>query len=214
VTIRILLADDHGMVRDALQRMLQAEHDIEVVGVTGDGREAVELARTLTPDVVVMDVAMPELNGIEATARIVARDPNIKVVGISTYSDKRFVLQMLRAGAMGYIAKTSAATELIRAIRAVVRGQRYLCPNTAAAVMDTLVHSSDAAKATNPALSRREREVLQLVAEGLRTIDIAERMHVAEATVEVHRRNIMRKLELHSVAELTKYAIREGLTTL
>jgi len=214
MTIRVLLADDHGLLRDALKTMLQEEHDIEVIGAAATGREALELARELHPEVVALDIGMPELNGVEATARLVARDPTVKVIGISTYADKRFVTGMLRAGAMGYISKTSAATELIKAIRAVVKGQRYLCPMISEQVMDSIAQpmSSDIAK--QPALSRREREVLQLVAEGFRTTEIAGRMHVAEATVEVHRRNIMRKLELHSVAELTKYAIREGLTTL
>jgi DNA-binding NarL/FixJ family response regulator len=213
MSIRVVLADDHGLLRDALKSMLQEEHDIEVVGTAATGREAIELARELQPEVVMLDIGMPELNGIEATARLVARDPSIKVIGISTYADKRFVTGMLRAGAMGYVSKTSAATELIKAIRSVVKGQRYLCPMISEQVMDSIAQPASGT-AKHPTLSRREREVLQLVAEGFRTSEIAVRMHVAEATVEVHRRNIMRKLELHSVAELTKYAIREGLTTL
>lgn len=211
---RVVLADDHAMLRDALSMLLEEEHDMEVVGTAATGREAIESVRALQPDVIVLDISMPDLNGIEATARIVARSPHTKVVGISTHADKRFVTEMLKAGALGYIAKSSAATELTRAIRAVAKGQRYLCPRIAAEVVDTLAHSEQSAATAKPALSHREREVLQLVAEGLRTADIAERMHLAEATVEVHRRNIMRKLELHSVAELTKYAIREGLTSL
>jgi len=211
MTIRVVLADDHRMMRDALETVLREETDIEVVGTVDNGREAVALARELIPDVVVMDIAMPDLNGIEATARIVARDPGTRVIGLSTHGDKRYVLEMLKAGAAGYIAKASAATELIRAIRAVVRGEQYLCPRATAEIA---TRSLDDAHPTAPPLSRREREVVQLVAEGLRTTEIAERMHVAESTVEVHRRNIMQKLELRTVAELTKYAIREGLTSL
>ena len=211
MTIRVVLADDHRMMRDALITVLQEEPDIEVVGTVETGRGAVELARDLNPDVVVMDIGMADMNGVDAAARIHARSPDIKIVGLSTYSDKRFIEEMSKAGATGYVAKASAATELILAIRAVVKGKRYLCPRATAEVSAA---PSLPQRPADAKLTRREREVLQLVAEGLRTTEIAERMHVAESTVEVHRRNIMRKLGLHTVAELTKYAIRAGLTPL
>ena len=214
MTIRVLLADDHGMLRDALQQMLEKESDVQIVDAVSNGREAVQRARELRPDVVVMDIGMPELNGVEATARILARNPEIRVIGLSTYSDRRFVAEMLKAGAMGYIAKTSAGTELVRAIRAVMDNRRYLCPKTTTELAKQSVHSGEPAIRSQPLLTHREREVLQLVAEGLRTSDIAVRMHVAESTIEVHRRNIMRKLDLRNIADLTKYAIREGLTAL
>jgi two-component system NarL family response regulator len=208
--IRIIIADDHRMMRDALITVLNEAPDMDVVGTAENGRDAVALARELEPDVVVMDIGMPDLNGVDATARIHLRNPEIKIIALSTYADKRFINEMSDAGATGYVAKASAATELMTAIRAVVKGRRYLCPRALAEVGDT----ETAASRPEAALSRREREVLQLVAEGLRTTEIAERMHVAESTVDVHRRNIMRKLHLHNVADLTKYAIREGITLL
>ena len=213
MTIRVVLADDHQMLLDALRAMLEKEPDVEVVGAAEDGRTALDLVRTLEPDVAVLDIGMPGLNGIEATARLRARHPDLKVIALSAYSDKRFVLEMLKAGASGYVTKAVAATELLRAIRAAAKGQSYLCPESASAVIVDV--TTDRSRRSAPAgrLGRREREVLQLLAEGERSPAIAARLHITVATVEVHRRNIMRKLDLHSVAELTKYAIREGLTT-
>jgi two-component system NarL family response regulator len=211
---RVVLVDDHAILREALRRMLSAEADLEIVGEGCNGREAVGLARDLNPDILVLDIGMPEMNGIEATATIVARSPHIKVIALSTHSDRRFVAEMIKAGASGYVVKTAASTELLRAIRAVAQGQAYLCPKVAAGVMQGAVERPGAEGPRENQLTRREREVLKLLAEGLRTAGIASRMNLAPTTVNVHRRNLMRKLGLHNVADLTKYALREGLTEL
>lgn len=209
-----MLVDDHAIFRDALRSMLAAEADIEVVGDAGNGRQALGLLRDLKPDIVIVDVGMPDMNGIEATAAIVARWPEIKVIALSTHSDRRLVGEMIKAGANGYVVKTAAGTELLRAIRAVSEGLSYLCPQVATGVMRASSEDLPLDGFRRRELTRREREVLKLLAEGLRTVGIATRMHLAPATVDVHRRNLMRKLDLHTVAELTKYALREGLTDL
>lgn len=214
MAIRLVLVDDHAIFREALRVMLRAEADLEVVGEAGNGREALRLARKLQPDVVVLDIGMPDMNGIEATAAIVARSPRIKVIALTTHSDRRFVAEMIKAGASGYVVKSAASVELLRAIRAVTHGQSYLCPEVAAGVMHDAAHDAQQGRFRQSALTRREREVLKLLAEGLRTAGIAARMHLAPTTVHVHRRNLMRKLDLHTVADLTRYALREGLTEL
>jgi DNA-binding NarL/FixJ family response regulator len=211
VSIRILLADDHALLRDGLRSILARERDVEVVGEAADGRAAVDQARKLAPDVVVMDVGMADLNGIEATRKIRSASPSTRVLALSTHSDRRYVAGMLDAGASGYVVKVSAYDELIRAVRAVVSGRVYLSPavaNRPGAVR------KDAARPEGPAatLAPREREVLQLIAEGHRTPEIARRLRISAHTVETHRRNIMQKLDIHSVADLTRYAIREGIT--
>ena len=211
--LKILLVDDHKMFREALRTMLQKEADIEVVGEVGDGRDVLRAASQTLPEVVCMDVGMPGLNGIEATRRLVTSHPGIKVIGVSAFCDRRFVLEMLNAGAAGYVTKGEAGDELLRAIRAVRRHQTYLCPEVSAGVVDALRNGSQDAVSSTPQLGSREKEVLQLLAEGCTSPQIATRLHLASSTVEVHRRNIMRKLGLHSVAELTKYAIRNGLTS-
>ncbi|MFI4889435.1 MAG: response regulator [Steroidobacterales bacterium] len=211
---RVVLADDHAIFREALAAMLQAEADIEVIGEAGNGREAIGLARDLNPDIVVLDVGMPGMNGVEATAAIVGRSPQVRVIALSTHSDRRFVTEMIKAGASGYVVKTAASTELLRAVRAVAKGQSYLCPQVVTAVMRASAVDFPHGQPVRPELTRREREVVKLLAEGLRTAGIAARMHLAPSTVDVHRRNLMRKLDLHSIAELTKYALREGLTEL
>lgn len=211
---RLVLVDDHAIFREALRTMLRAEADIEVIGEAGNGRDAMGLVRDLNPDIVVLDIGMPDMNGIEATAAIVARSPQIKVIALSTHSDRRFVGEMIKAGASGYVVKTAASTELLRAIRAVAQGHSYLCPQVAAGVMRTSIEDPRRKGSVQPELTRREREVLKFLAEGMRTASIASRMHLAPTTVDVHRRNLMRKLDLHTVAELTKYALREGLTEL
>jgi two-component system NarL family response regulator len=214
MSIRVLLADDHRLLRDALRALLANEHDVQVVGEASDGRAMLELARKLQPDLVVLDIAMPDLNGIEAAARLRTQDAGIKIVAISAYADKRFVLEMLNAGAKGYVVKAAAGTELVRALRAVAEGHDYLCAEVAGTVIERATGGSPGTAAARVHLGRREREVLQLLAEGETSPAIAVRMHISVATVEAHRRNIMRKLDLHSIAELTKYAIREGLTSL
>jgi len=212
LSIRVLLVDDHTLLREGLRAILAREPDVEVVGEAADGRTAVEMACTLTPDVVLMDVGMPDLNGIEATRQLVARSPRSRVIALSTHTDRRYVLGMLEVGAAGYISKVSAYSELRKAIRTVASGRTYLSPQIAEQVAASGAASRRPA-AKSP-LAPREREVLQLVAEGCSSLEIAERLHVSAHTVETHRRNIMQKLGLHSVADLTRYAIREGITSL
>lgn len=212
MSIRILLVDDHRMMREALRTMLERERDIEVVGEAGDGRTALKLARELPLDVVIMDIGMPDLNGIDTTARLLARRPELKIIGLSAYLDRRFVIEMFQAGAHAYVTKLSAGTELTRAIRAVMANRSYVCPEVADAVIGNLHAPQKGDNSALACLGRREREVLQLLAEGKRSHEIAAALNIAVSTVEVHRRNIMRKLQLHSIADLTRFAIREGLT--
>ncbi len=212
--VRIMLADDHQIFREALRAMLEREPDLEVVAETGEGLEVVKLARERKPDVVCMDVGMPGMNGIEATRQLLAVLPGVKVIGLSAYQDQRYVVEMMNAGAAGYVTKAEAGSELLRAIAAVRRDRVYLCPDVAKAVTAALTgKDSGTAILASSRLGARERQVLQLVAEGCTSAEVAERLHIAQATVEVHRRNIMRKLDLHSVADLTRYAIRNGLVT-
>jgi DNA-binding NarL/FixJ family response regulator len=210
---QILIADDHQMLRDGLRKLLEADPG-GAVSEAEDGRTAVRMAAEGSPDVVVMDVSMPDLNGIDATRQIMATNPQTKVVVLSAHSDARSVRQALDAGAKGYVPKDAAYDELAGAIRAVMADQVYLSPRIASAV----VHPVDAGAPTNGSggkrPSPREREVLQLMAEGKATKEIAAILHVSVKTVETHRRQLMEKLDLHSVAELTKYAVREGITSL
>jgi len=211
---RVVLVDDHRMLREALRTLLEREPDMEVVGEAGDGRSMLRIVRETTPDVVVLDVAMPELGGIEAAGHLASRYPEVKVIGLSAYSDKRFVVEMLKAGAVGYVTKAAAGTELLRAIRAAMRGSSYLCPEVSSALVSEIKEPSLKTDSAGAELGKREREVLKLLAEGHRSAAIAARLFISIATVEAHRRNIMRKLDLHSLADLTKYAIREGITSL
>ena len=208
--IRALLADDHRVVREGIQALLDREPDIEVVGACGDGRSAVQLASNLRPDVVVMDIGMPDLNGIDATRQIAAAVPTARVVVLSVYTDKRYVIGALRAGASGYVLKVGAHDDLLRAVRAVAAGKHFLSPEITGVVIEE--HTSQ--HPSKEVLGAREREVLQLLAEGKTSRQIAHLLHVSVKTVETHRRNIMDKLGMHNVAELTKYAVREGISTL
>lgn len=210
---RVVLVDDHRILREALRATLEREPDIEVVGEASDGRSMMKVVQESAPDIVVLDVAMPELGGIEGAAQLASRHPEVKVIALSAYSDKRFVVEMLKAGAVGYVTKASAGTELLRAIRSVVKGGNYLCPEVASAVISEVRGTGVRSDSLTGQLGRRERQVLRLLAEGHRSTAIAARLLISVATVETHRRNIMRKLDLHSVADLTKYAIREGLTS-
>jgi len=212
MTIRVLLVDDHRLVREALREALERMPDIEVVGEAGDGRTAIEQSSTLKPDVAVIDIGLPDLNGMELTARLRDADTRIKVVALSAYADKRFVTEMLRSGASAYVIKAAAGTELVRAIHAVMAGQNYFCPEIAGALAAEVRGSNPEGVA--PRLARREREVLRMIAQGMRSQAIGDELHISVSTVEVHRRNIMRKLGLHTIAELTKYAIREGIAPL
>ena len=215
MTVKILIADDHQIVRQGLRFLLEKEADLKVVAEADDGRTTVRLARELNPGVIIMDVAMPDLNGIEATRQIIAESPAIKVIALSMYADRRFVINMLKAGASGYLLKDCAFEELTRAIRVVLLHKTYLSPG----VTDILVKDCKFGAPENEIsafglLTSREREVLQLMSEGNSTAKIAGNLHVSVKTVESHRQQLMQKLNLRSVAELTKYAIREGLTSL
>jgi two-component system NarL family response regulator len=210
--IRIILVDDHTMIREALRGVLERDRTMQVVAEVGDGETALRRVAELDPDVVVMDVALPGLSGIEITRRLHASHPQIKVLALSTHLDRHIIQQMLDAGARGYIVKSAAGTELQQGIRNVVAGRSYLCPETAALVAASLPGRQSApGNAKSPTLSSRERQVLTLLAEGNTAPAIAAVLHLAPSTVDVHRRNIMRKLDLHNVVELTRYAIRTGL---
>ncbi|MBT3198412.1 MAG: response regulator transcription factor [Phycisphaerales bacterium] len=213
--IKILLADDHDVVRSGLRSLLGQENDMDVIADAGDGRQAVELARTLRPDVVVMDISMPELNGTTATKRVLAESPGVKVLALSAHTDRRFVSDMLQAGAAGYLPKSCAPEELVKAIREVYAGGIYLSPKVAGVVVDGFIRADGQPGATAVAhLSDREREVLQLIAEGKSSKEIGASFHISTRTVDTHRQRLMDKLDLHTIAELTKFAIREGLTEL
>lgn len=214
MTIRIVLIDDHKIVCDGLRLVLQQQPGMEVVGVAHDGRSGVRLAEELRPDVVILDVAMPDLNGLEAARQLLERQPRLHIVALSMHSDRRYVAGMLEAGAQGYLLKDCAAEELATAIRTVVAGRVYLSPSVSGQVVEALRQRGPAAPGPTAKLTAREREVLQLLAEGHATRRIAQRLHLSIKTVETHRRQLMEKLDLHSVADLTRYAIREGITSL
>jgi DNA-binding NarL/FixJ family response regulator len=215
MSIKIILADDHKIVRDGLRALLEKHSGMEVVAEASDGRTVIKLARKLLPDIIVMDITMPDLNGIEATRQIVDELPSVKVVALSVHSDKRFVAGMLKAGAAGYLLKDCAFEELAGAIRSVVEDHTYLSPGISDVIIKDYVDYSLAEdESGSSSLTSREREVLQLLAEGNDTKRIASILNVSIKTVETHRQHIMSKLNTRSVAELTKYAIREGLTSL
>ncbi|MEJ2069777.1 MAG: response regulator transcription factor [Syntrophobacterales bacterium] len=215
MSIRIIIADDHQIVRQGLKLLLEKESDMEVVGEAEDGRRTVTLAKDLTPDIVLMDVKMPEMNGIEASYQILSEFPNVNVIALSMYSDRRFVLDMLKAGARGYLLKDCAFEELAQAIRLVMAKKTYLSPGIAEIVVkDFVTHDAGAKQSVFSALTPREGEVLQMIAEGKRTGQIADLLRISKKTVDTHRQQIMFKLKTRSVAELTKFAIREGLIAL
>ena len=215
MNIRILLVDDHQMVREGLRVLLASEPGFEVVGEAEDGRTALSLIKSLQPAVVVMDIEMPDMNGIEATRQIKAEHERVKVVALSTHFDRRYVCHMLDAGASAYVPKMDAHEELVRAVRAVSAGRTYLSPEVAGWVVERFTNEKNGtADSAFSKLSAREREVLQLVAEGKSSPATAKLMHISTKTVETHRRNIVQKLHVHGTAELTKYAVREGLTSL
>jgi DNA-binding NarL/FixJ family response regulator len=214
MSIRVLLVDDHEVVREGLRSLIAQQSDMEVVGEAGTAQDAIDLAEVHQPDVVVLDVGMPDMNGVAITERLHNEHPNMRVLALSIHDDKRFVTGMLGAGATGYLTKDCALNELARAIRVVTAGKTYLAPTLAASVIETYQGQHEGTAGDKPKLSPRERDVVQLIAEGLTTKQIAERLFLSTRTVETHRRNIMEKLELRGVAELTRYAIREGLAPL
>jgi two-component system response regulator NreC len=215
--IKVVLADDHQIVRHGLRSLLSAEPDIEVVGEADNGRAVVRLVQALSPQVVIMDISMPDLNGIEATRQILSDFSGVKVIALSMHSDSLFVLNMFKAGASGYLLKDCALEELVKAVRTVMNRKIYLSPSISDIVVKDFVIGWSPEESSSSAysiLTAREREVLQLMAEGKTTNQIAESLCISVKTVEAHRKQLMTKLDIHSVAELTKYAIRQGLTTL
>jgi len=215
MSIRVFLADDHQIVREGLRTLLEKQPGMEVVGEAKTGREAVQLVQGLLPHVIIMDIGMPDLNGIEATRQIVAKTQSVKVIALSMHSDRRFVVEMLKAGASGYLLKDSAFKELAQAIRAVMVNRVYLSPKIADLVIKDYIRLSPKTEfSIFSLLTPRERQVLQLLSEGKTTKRIGSDLQVSVKTVETYRQQIMEKLNIHSIAELTKYAIREGLTSL
>ncbi|MDM7914871.1 MAG: response regulator transcription factor, partial [Candidatus Eisenbacteria bacterium] len=214
MSTRILIVDDHRITREGLRALLEKQAGFAVIGEADDGREAVEAVERLHPDIVIMDVTMPNLNGIEATRRILAVAPQARVIALSMHSDQRFVRQMFDSGASAYVLKDGAFDELAQAIRAVQSGDAYISARIASVIIRDFVRGTPprGPAVSAQALSAREREVLQLIAEGKSTREIAALLSVGVKTVETHRRQIMIKLQMSSVADLTKYAIREGLT--
>ncbi len=213
--MRILIADDHGIVREGLRSLIEKEPDMEVIGEAKDGLETVESARKLKPDVIVMDVSMPNLNGIEATRLILSENPKIKVIVLSIHVERRIVKEILSAGAAGYVLKTYLFEELSRALRSVLVNGYYLSPKVTNIVVGEYLDDSASVQAGDKVnLTNREREVLQLIAEGRTSKQIALMLHVSPKTIETHRRKLLEKIEASGVAELTKYAVREGITSI
>ena len=210
--IRVLIADDHTVVAEGLRHLVEAESDIEVVAVVADGREAVQQARDTQPDVVLMDLSMPELNGADATRAILERDPQCRVIVLSMYAQREYVRRALKAGAAGYVVKRSAAKEVVEAIRAVHAGQRYLSPRVADVVLEDYTDEKQDDPLTR--LSAREREVLQLLAEGRTGAQIAERLSLSQKTVETYRARLVEKLGIRDLAGLVRFAIQKGLVSL
>lgn len=215
MSIKVLIVDDHKIMREGLRSLLEREGDLEVVGEADTGRQAIQSVRELDPDLVLMDLTMPEMNGIEATRRIAEAFPEVRVLALSMHSDRRFIEEALAAGAQGFLLKDCAFDELVSAIREVIADRFYLSPRIAGVVVkDYLGKRGRSEPSSSVRLTPREREVLQLVAEGKNTKEVAFALNVSVKTVETQRTQIMKKLKITSVAELTKYAIREGLTTL
>ncbi len=213
MSIRIVLADDHTIVRQGLRNLLEAHSDYKVIAEAEDGKLAIQLTNDLLPDLVIMDITMPDINGIDAARQISDRHPNIKIIALSMHSDRRFVTEMLEAGASGYLLKDCALEELTHAIQAVLSDQVYVSPAIANIVIQDLNEKLEQIDSST-SLSQKEQLVLRLLAKGINTKSTAAQLHVSIKTIETHRQHIMEKLGLHSIAELTKYAIRKGLTSL
>ncbi len=212
MSIKIILADDHAILRDGLCKSFDSETGIEVIAQATDGLTVMTLVRDLSPDIVIMDIGMPELNGIEATRRIARDHPKVKVIALSMHSGDKYVREMFRAGACGYLLKNCPFEELTDAIRTVAEGKTYVSPTIGDMIVQEYINKPDEEKSVFSVLSQREREVLQLLAEGKTTKQAALCLHISPKTVEVHRLNLMNKLGIDNIAQLTKYAIQEGLT--
>ncbi|GBL45559.1 DNA-binding response regulator, LuxR family [Sulfuriferula multivorans] len=213
--MRVLLVDDHKLLREALRYLLNMEEDIEVVGEAGNARDALDVAARVDPNIVIMDISMPGMDGIEATRQLIAQQPGVKVIALSGHSEWDFVDEMLNAGASGYVSKAAPGNELLNAIRAVQRNEPYFCPEVLMMLMTSMGKAEVREELDNSSiLTSRERDVLRLLAQGKRSSEIADVLYIAVSTVDVHRRNIMNKLDLHNVAELTQYAIRAGYIAL
>jgi DNA-binding NarL/FixJ family response regulator len=210
--IKVLLVDDHAILRDGIRALLDLKDDLEIVGEASEGKEAVEKAKELAPDVVVMDIAMPGIDGLEATRRIKKKYPQIQVLVLTQHDDKEYVLSAIKAGASGYVPKRALGSELVSAIRAVQKGESFLYPSAAAALIEKYREQAEVEPYDH--LTSREREVLTLIAEGQTSRQIAEKLFVSIKTVQGHRTKIMEKLDIHNRAELVKYAVRKGLVSI
>jgi DNA-binding NarL/FixJ family response regulator len=211
--IRLLVVDDHKIMREGLVSMLRNESELEIVGQAENGREAIHLARQLKPDVVIMDISMPDMNGVDAAQRMRSGSDGPRIIALSMYADRRFVVGMTQAGATGYLLKECGFDELLRAIRAVAGGRAYFCPEVANVIIQEVLDKGRKRERGSRMLSSREREILQLIAEGRSTREIARHLNMSVKTAESHRRQIMEKTGVRSVAALTKFAIKEGLTS-
>jgi DNA-binding NarL/FixJ family response regulator len=213
--IRIVLADDHPLIREAIRHLVDSAPEFELVGEAASGKECLARVEELRPDILVLDIAMPEMNGEQVARELRRRLPELKIVALSGYTDRQFVRAMSKAGVKAYVVKSASGRELIHALRAVASGKNYLSPEVTGAVMTLWEESAPSAElSAHSALGKREKEVLKLIAEGHRNAKIASQMGITVATVEAHRRNILRKLQLHSAADLTRYALRHGMITL
>jgi DNA-binding NarL/FixJ family response regulator len=213
--IRVMVADDHPLIREAVGHLIKGAPEFELVGEVANGKECLARVEEWRPDILVLDIAMPEMNGEQVTRELRHRFPELKIIALSGYTDRQFVRAMIKAGAKAYVVKAASGRELIQALRAVASGKNYLSPEVTGAVMTLWEDTAPSAGVPpNSGLGRREKEVLKLIAEGHRSAMIATQMGIAVATVEAHRRNILRKLQLHSAADLTRYALRHGIITL
>jgi two-component system response regulator NreC len=212
---RIVIAEDHTILREGLCTLLSSQEDLQVVGEAGDGREAIRLVENLTPDLILTDLSMPKMNGVEAIREIRKRIPQTKILALTVHKTEEFILEVLQAGADGYIPKDASSNELMMAIRSVLMGKRYLCPSVSKVVIEGYLESRRTTKASTPwdTLTKREREILKLIAEGHKNKEVADYLYISVKTVEKHRANLMKKLDLHSAAALTAYAMERGLVT-